>query len=761
MIKNLLQKTIIMAVVIVLLSSILIPVRANADVTGKLIRPLCDLALAVGDAGQYLMQHFMIGNAEVSWSLFFKSYKEDDIMRSYHEIEGKTMQQEIDEVGKNGGLWGAIDDWLSNFLKIIRNGMIAKDAETDAQNLENNKIDSYFVKVPNEESADIIIEGAVLDYSIKYPTFMYSPEEIFKGNVPLLSIDFFSTFTINDLRKSEEDSVAQLLARYIQKAMENRRSPAFVLRKTIAGWYVALRNICAAFMLCVLVYTGIIILTSTSSQKVEKYKSHLIDWVVGMCLLFFLQYFMVFCVQGSQALVKLFTTTGTDTISIEIVRPKMGHYDAVYAREAYIANKTLDDSYNFKFNTNYIGATRFLAQSSATSESITAKISFTIIYLVMVGFTFMFTIKYLKRVIMMAVLTMIAPLVALMYPIDKLGDGKAQSFSLWTKEYVYHCLIQPFHLLIYSVIIMAASNLTHNLIYVITALFFLMPAERFFKNMFGFNQPHYEVEDPSIKAAMGAIIGSLAGNKKKDTEEEVEEEEEEIEEKKGKVRVIDAGPEAPNVVVKNKTTKVEKKITPPPQSNPATFGMNQEAYDEIIAEGFEPGTEEFDMVARSYAGYNGKGGPELIEESPEQLPEVTQRLIETEVEPNREEVKNNYKKSLKNFYQKHGKTIIRGVARTSVIVAGGAAGTAVGLMVAAARGSKPIEEMTVGAGAGAGLGKAVFDKLASAKDNFEKTIKEEKRKMVNEIDSEILEESQRDIENDLRNSRDSENENNN
>lgn len=35
---------------------------------------------------------------------------------------------------------------------------------------------------------------------------------------------------------------------------------------------------------------------------------------------------------------------------------------------------------------------------------------------------------------------MIAPLVALTYPIDKVKDGKAQAFDMWFKEYTMNAI---------------------------------------------------------------------------------------------------------------------------------------------------------------------------------------------------------------------------------------------------------------------------------------------------------------------------------
>ena len=91
----------------------------------------------------------------------------------------------------------------------------------------------------------------------------------------------------------------------------------------------------------------------------------------------------------------------------------------------------------------------------------------------------------------MAFLTIIAPLVALTYPIDKITDGSAQGFDKWFKEYIFNLLIQPLHLLLYYILVTSAWNLaSSNLIYSIVALGFMIPAEKLLRNFFGFEKAH-------------------------------------------------------------------------------------------------------------------------------------------------------------------------------------------------------------------------------------------------------------------------------
>ena len=89
----------------------------------------------------------------------------------------------------------------------------------------------------------------------------------------------------------------------------------------------------------------------------------------------------------------------------------------------------------------------------------------------------------------MTFLTIIAPLVAMTYPLDKMNDGQAQAFNMWFKEYIFNLLIQPMHLLLYMILIGSAMAFaTENLIYVIVALGFMAPAEKLIRSFFGFEK---------------------------------------------------------------------------------------------------------------------------------------------------------------------------------------------------------------------------------------------------------------------------------
>ena len=101
----------------------------------------------------------------------------------------------------------------------------------------------------------------------------------------------------------------------------------------------------------------------------------------------------------------------------------------------------------------------------------------------------LFTWTYIKRAITVAFLTLMAPLIAITYPIDKISDGKAQAFGVWFREFVFNALLQPFHLIIYTVFLGASAEIaSNNPVYAILVLAFMTPAEKLLRKMFGFEK---------------------------------------------------------------------------------------------------------------------------------------------------------------------------------------------------------------------------------------------------------------------------------
>jgi hypothetical protein len=312
----------------------------------------------------------------------------------------------------------------------------------------------------------------------------YSPEKIFSGKIPALDINFIDPQDWKAEGYTEDTGETDEEGNSITTGDKmNERSITQALHGTIASWYVSLRNLAVVALMLVLVYVGIrIVISSTASDK-AKYKQMLIDWLVALCILFCLHYIMTF----------------TTTIVNEITGAITGAQDT---NGNNVAVKVEGDSDStVEFNTDLMGLIRFKMQA----PNVSGKILYLILYLAMVIYTFMFTFYYLRRVLTIAFLTLISPLVAMTYPIDKIRDGKAQAFDMWLKEYVFNALLQPFHLIIYSIFVGSAVDLAaKNPLFAIVALAFITPAEKILRKFFGF-------EKASTAGALGAVASAAGG----------------------------------------------------------------------------------------------------------------------------------------------------------------------------------------------------------------------------------------------------------
>ena len=293
------------------------------------------------------------------------------------------------------------------------------------------------------------------------PTIQYSIDKIFAGKVPAFDINF-----INPNMYKEHGAGTDVHLAY-QLNVNN----------TISKWYVSLRNLAIVILLSVLVYTGIRIVISSSADDKAKYKQRIFDWVVAMCLIFFMHYIM------------LFTMTIVNTLNETIG-------DVATSIPVSISDGT-------QFNTSLTGLVRLQAQYSDFSS----KVTFMIFYIALVVYTVKFSWIYLKRLVTMMFLTIIAPLVAMTYPIDKMNDGKAQAFNAWLKEYIFTALLQPFHLIVYTVLVGSAIDVVKtNPLFAIMVIAFIGPAEKLLRKFFGFDK----ASTPGTLSQAGAMFGGAA-----------------------------------------------------------------------------------------------------------------------------------------------------------------------------------------------------------------------------------------------------------
>ena len=76
-----------------------------------------------------------------------------------------------------------------------------------------------------------------------------------------------------------------------------------VLKETVAGWYVVLRGLGIGAMILLLLFLTAKAALSKRSADSALVKRMLLDWLVGLFLIIFIHYFMVFCINMNQDMV--------------------------------------------------------------------------------------------------------------------------------------------------------------------------------------------------------------------------------------------------------------------------------------------------------------------------------------------------------------------------------------------------------------------------------------------------------------------------
>ena len=454
---------IVIAVVFVILFNFCSPtVSLGADglleaIGGTLLSPIVDLLLAIGDGAINLIQSILFG------------------------IDNSLTKVAVPEAG----FWETVAMWAGAILGIafIVGVTILTGGTALAAIIPGIAFGVAGAYVGHE-----IAENA-LPQTFYLPIYVISPEEIFQNKIGLLDVNFFNPNSYEDYQTQDGQTVSQ-------------DSTASFLQSTISSWYLTLRNFALVVLLSVLVYVGIRIIISSTAQDKAKYKEKLFSWGVAVALLFFMHYIMAFATTVVESISEGINRTEKPVIvmmpdleakkyQIEIVDEK-GETGGVPAYDYFSEAGLISDSGVYTWPTNLMGTLRIDMQMNANlteDNQLLSRLGYVVLFLVMVFYTVAFLVMYIKRLIMLAFLTMIAPLVAMTYPLDKMNDGNAQAFNMWLKEYIFNLLLQPFHLILYTMLVGSAIDFANeNMIYSIVAIGFIFQAEKILRRFFGFDK---------------------------------------------------------------------------------------------------------------------------------------------------------------------------------------------------------------------------------------------------------------------------------
>lgn len=298
------------------------------------------------------------------------------------------------------------------------------------------------------------------------------PDSIFSGKVRLFNANIFKVEDLKEMSSDEnkdeendlnEETVKEKVKNLVDNAGDFNDNASTVtsngyyllvrLKQIISKIYVIMRNICATIMLAGLIYTGIkILLYSNIPGKKGEWLKYLQDWCIGLILLVFSHIILIGVLEISDKLVESLSTG-------------MWGFGGVNWQLAYGSLKSWD----------------------STEQIIYIIMLWYMIYLVIV-----YGIAYFRRLMWICILIVFAPIVSVMYAF---GGQTKQIYSKWFREYVTIVLVQPFHMIVYYILVAIPLGLasdngigflnSFDLIYALVAISFIRPAERYVRNLFG------------------------------------------------------------------------------------------------------------------------------------------------------------------------------------------------------------------------------------------------------------------------------------
>lgn len=284
-----------------------------------------------------------------------------------------------------------------------------------------------------------------------------------------------------------------------------------IVKENVAMWYYILRILAMAIMLVVLIVVGIKMAISTIASEKAIYKRMLVDWVVGVIMLFTLHYFMLFVFNLNTIMVDIVQETAQSVNKESLQRAakdlKMDLEDELHSKdlEIRIYEEIRTRAYDAKLSNGMIGM---------------------VMYITLVFMAIKYTFIYLKRMLTIMVLTLMAPGVGVAYALQRVMTGKSQALKLWMTEYIMNVIIQIIHALIYAIfvsqaLIMSLTNIA-GMIFALVLLNYAAKAEATFKKVFkfggkdslvGHTDSAAEAMNASIKSAINIATGAAVGAK--------------------------------------------------------------------------------------------------------------------------------------------------------------------------------------------------------------------------------------------------------
>ncbi len=246
------------------------------------------------------------------------------------------------------------------------------------------------------------------------------------------------------------------------------------IARALNDFYSYFVKIAVIVYMIVLLYIGISILLTSASEKSAKYKEYILYWLQGIVLLFFFPYVMKYTIVINNTFVQYIYDT------------KTGNANMPQTPSAAGGMAGLDSGLKATMDTLLKGSDYMSQMFKNGWEQ--GWMLYGICFLVMVLQTLILLVMYFKRLLIVIFLIACFPFVMIFYAVDKLKDGKSQTFSNWCKEFTLNVFVNSFHAIVYvigmAMILALGSNLAKNWLLVLILLSFISKGDEMLRGIF-------------------------------------------------------------------------------------------------------------------------------------------------------------------------------------------------------------------------------------------------------------------------------------
>ncbi len=254
-------------------------------------------------------------------------------------------------------------------------------------------------------------------------TQKFSIQNLLAGRYPLFDINYFGYVDKGTNGFAENDP-------YVNTKQD--------MAGVMAIWFVSLRNLSIIALVVVLIYVGIRMAIETAASEQARYKQMALYWLEGISLLVVLHYLIIFVLNIAQL------------VQEQLIRPL---YSATIA--------SVDGTGKAVFSENEM-MENFWKEVRGGGSTNNKLYNLVLVY-AFTYFQFKFFLLYFYRAIRVYFYIVISPLVCLTYPLDRLGDTRAQAFNKLTGMFIGDVIMQTYHCITYIAMIYTAGAIIQTI----------------------------------------------------------------------------------------------------------------------------------------------------------------------------------------------------------------------------------------------------------------------------------------------------------